>query len=481
MRASRLQTRLSRSPGVSDYLLALGLAAAALLCRQALSAIVPGLAFFIVVLPAVVIAGVFCGTLPAAVTAGLSGIGVAVPHFGPALLRWPPLNFAQLDALTYIASSCAILWATGTLRRVAAEAALAEARLAEVFRQIPGAGAILEAPHGKLLMRTAQSEDVLRQPEIPLPNSDRLRTYGGLHADGSPLAPGDYPIVRALRTGEQVSGEPLAYRQPDGRIVDLEVHAGPVRNADGAIVAAVGMAFDVTQRLEAERRLQRSEAQYRQTASSLQAALEERDVLMHEADHRIKNSLQLVVSLLRLQLRRVCDSDAREALSAAIARVTAIADAHLALQRSPDLRSLDLSQSMRDLCRNLGALNPSVEIRCDIAADLWMDAERALPLGLIASELLTNALRHAFAPGAPGVVTLKLQAAQTVLELIVADDGVGLPAAAVQRGLGSTVIAALARQIGAALQVDSAPGQGTRVTARMALAPPAEASAQAAQ
>jgi PAS domain S-box-containing protein len=583
----RFAARLSRRPAFADYLLAVGLAVVAVIGRAALDLLVaPGTALFITLFPAMVIAGVSFGTGPASLAAAVGAFALTALYFGKSVLAWPPFSPEQLDVLMFVPACGIVFWATSGLRRSAAVAAAAEARLREVFRQIPGAAAILQAPDGRLLMRSAQSDAVLGHPEGQVRKCDDLDSYCGVHEDGRPFAAGEYPIVRALKTGEIVHGEKLAYRHPDGRMVDLEVHAGPVRDAEGAIVAAVGMAFDITERVAAEQRIQESEARHRAVAERLHAAIDAgqlglweldlttrhirldakfarmlglpaepvempredlqafvqpqdqlrgtavlngaiaaggsysdelhmrtvqgearwlvtrgtvlgdmnkvvgvvsdlterrlredalhdalnaREVLMHEADHRIKNSLQLVVSLLRLQISRVADPDAKNALGAAISRVAAIADAHRALQCSPDLRSIEVGSMLADLCDRVGSLNPALTVSCDADLALSMDADQAIPLGLLVSEVLTNALRHAYKPGEAGEVRLAARASGGCLELTIADGGVGLPAIQGRRGLGSTLISGLARQIGATAETRGHPGAGTTFSLRMKL------------
>jgi PAS domain S-box-containing protein len=580
MRSTRFTDRLSRATTKGDYLLGLLVAAIAVLMRAGLDAVYPGVAPFIVLFPAIVLVGAFCGPGPAALAAMTGGAATARITFGDALLAWPPPhNTPQIDTLLALPACATVLWATSTLRRIAACAALAEARLAEVFRQIPGTAAIIEAPSGRVLLRSAQSDAVLGHPQIAVTSGD-LKNYGGLHPDGRPFAADDYPINRALRTGEVVEAERVTYRRPDGTIAQLEVHAGPVLDARGRVIASVGMAFDITDRVEAETRLIASEARHRAAAErlaaaidagalglwemdiasqqlrldgraaamlglpaepielpraavqahvhpddqartrerfdraleggggysdeycfrsdsgetrwvvsvgaalpdlriavgvisdvtdrrrreeALQAALQARDVLMHEADHRIKNSLQLVVSLLRLQLARVPDPDARHALAQAISRVDAVANAHLSLQASPDLRHIEIDTLLQELCLRVGSLNPALTVTCDATSLLSLDAEQAIPLGLLASEFLTNALRHAYAPGACGRVALTSRATDGALTIAVTDDGVGLPPGGARSGLGTTVIATLARQIGATVTRDSSPGRGTSI------------------
>jgi two-component sensor histidine kinase len=203
--------------------------------------------------------------------------------------------------------------------------------------------------------------------------------------------------------------------------------------------------------------------------AELRQALESRDLLLREVDHRVKNSLQLVASLLAIQRSRLSDPEAAGALDEAIARVRAVAETHRALYQSADLRNVALGRLLRDLCRQMGKLNASVTIDCSTDDDLVWDAERALPLGLIVSELLTNAVRHAYPAEQTGVVQARAAEEQGMLEIVISDTGIGLPPEPQggQRGLGTTIIRALARQVGAELDVQSRPGQGTSTTIRV--------------
>ena len=216
----------------------------------------------------------------------------------------------------------------------------------------------------------------------------------------------------------------------------------------------IGAIRDVT-----ERRL-REEA--------LRAALAARELLVREADHRIKNSLQLVVGLLTLQQRRLSDPEAAAGLASAAARVEAVAQSHLALQQSVDLTTIDFGQALRDLCARLATLSAGVQPDCVFAGSLLLDAERAIPLALIVSELLTNALRHAYPQGA-GTVIVHVETEADTIMISVSDTGIGFAPEAVAPGLGSTVVQTLARQIAAQVVTRSAPGAGTRTCVTLAL------------
>jgi len=201
----------------------------------------------------------------------------------------------------------------------------------------------------------------------------------------------------------------------------------------------------------------------------LQKMLAARDLLLREADHRIKNSLQLVASLLTMQRSRLADPGAAAALDHAIARVRAVAATHNALHQSADLRSVGFGRMLRDLCEHVAQLNASVAVECSADEDLELDAERAMPLGMIVSELLTNAVQHAYPAAQAGTVRAQAEDTEGTLNVVISDFGVGLPPTppAAPASLGTTIVSALARQIGAELHVQSRPGQGTSVSIRL--------------
>jgi two-component sensor histidine kinase len=322
-----------------------------------------------------------------------------------------------------------------------------------VLRQVPAAVAIIEPPDGRLTLRSDRSGDVLgHRPQLS-GNTVSWQHYGAIHADGTPFAPADYPILRALLTGETVEGEQFKYRRPDGRLIDLEVYAAPIRDQDGTSFAAVGIALDVSVRAEAERKLR--------------AMLDERELLLREADHRIKNSLQLVVGMLSLQHRHAASQETAEALADAIARVNAVGEAHLALRLSDDLKTIDFLDMLAAICRRLDVLSDTVRVTCAFGSPVMLEMDRAIPLALIVSELITNALRHAYAGKQEGDVHVTAGAEGNDLVLTVRDFGVGFDGATRRPGLGSRVTSSLAPKIGCTLQTHSRPGEGTCVTVQL--------------
>jgi PAS domain S-box-containing protein len=192
-----------------------------------------------------------------------------------------------------------------------------------------------------------------------------------------------------------------------------------------------------------------------------------RELLVREADHRIKNSLQLVTSLLTVQLRGIETPGAADALREAINRVNSIAASHLALQDSKDLKEVDVAITLKDLCAHFARLHPAVSIVCEPSGSLILDADRAIPLGLVVSEVLTNALRHAFPGRDAGTVAIEAWAESSQLIVRVKDNGVGIQKETGRSGLGSKIIRSLATQLAATIEIDGAPDAGTTVNLRL--------------
>ncbi len=292
------------------------------------------------------------------------------------------------------------------------------------------------------------------------------------------------PAGHALRTSEPVLSNDLATEERFRTPALLLEHG--VRGAINVIIQGDGVPFGV---LEADCQVPdaflQSDTGFLQNAANLlglavergrreaelEAALAARSLLLREADHRIKNSLQLVASLLSMQRSRLGDAPSVAAFDGAISRVRAIAEAHRALFQSRDLRSVGFDRMLEDICSYVGALSPNVTIRCQTGDELEIDSERAIPLGLIVNELLTNAVRHAYPHGADGEVVTWADRDGDDLRIVIADSGTGIAADPSRpRTLGGTIVLSLARQIGARCETVTKPGAGTKVTLRLAIA-----------
>jgi PAS domain S-box-containing protein len=197
---------------------------------------------------------------------------------------------------------------------------------------------------------------------------------------------------------------------------------------------------------------------------ALAKALAERETLLQEVHHRVKNNLQVVQSLLQLQRRTVSDAGSRDALQETALRVRAMALVHEQLYRSPSLRAVSLPNYVRDLARlvALGSARSPDEVALDLdVAALEVGVDRAVPLGLLLTELIGNAFKHAFPDGRRGRVAVTIRQDARGVRISVTDNGRGLPPdfdLARADTLGLQLAAGLARQLGGELTFQCAAG-----------------------
>lgn len=183
----------------------------------------------------------------------------------------------------------------------------------------------------------------------------------------------------------------------DGQILHTRLTISLLHTADGNPDYFVSVIEDITAQKHADQQLRDS--------------LHEKDVLLQEINHRVKNNLQVIASLLDLQSRRVADGSARSALEMTRDRIASMLLVHEQLHRSPDLRQVDFATYAQILAENLiytYALNPEgIELDLDVSAVLQLN--QAVACGLILNELVTNAIKHGLRPHATGYLQISLK------------------------------------------------------------------------
>lgn len=197
---------------------------------------------------------------------------------------------------------------------------------------------------------------------------------------------------------------------------------------------------------------------------SPEAALQRQEARQREAEHRVKNTLQLISSIVMLQGRRVSDDTARQALRAVQMRVAAVSVAHRHVTWSDDAEEVELSGLVREIVGDLAgsAGREGVDIELDLES-VHIPGRHGAPVALLVSETVGNALRHAFGDGVTGRVQVGLRRTADGFELSVADNGVGMDPAAPKTGFGLTVAQLMAQQLRGKL--DITPEQpGLRIT-----------------
>ena len=199
--------------------------------------------------------------------------------------------------------------------------------------------------------------------------------------------------------------------------------------------------------------------------TTLRKFLREKDVLLKEIHHRVKNNLQIISSLLHLQSRRIKDPQTLEIFRESCDRVQLMALIHEKLYGSADLSQLDFNDYLHSLAamilRSYADKSRNVRVDFQLQEQLQLSLDLAIPLGLIASELISNSLKHAFAPDEKGTITLELNQADSDITFCISDNGQGLApdfSMGDPASLGLRLVKLLAEQIEAQLTWSSAPG-----------------------
>jgi two-component sensor histidine kinase len=230
----------------------------------------------------------------------------------------------------------------------------------------------------------------------------------------------------------------------DGSIAWVEARAAQLKTHANAQPMIVLTLHDVTAQREHEQQME--------------ASLKEKEVLLGEIHHRVKNNLQVVQSLLRMSSRLLPPGEARTATENTIQRVHAMALVHERLYRTKDVASLSLSDYLRDLFKGVVASNSAppgqIQLRLD-TEEIPLSLDLAIPFGLLANELISNCFKHGFPDGRKGTVEISIHRVKGVVRLAVSDDGAGLPEhfdAAACPSMGMKLAASLAHQLGGSLK-----------------------------
>lgn len=270
--------------------------------------------------------------------------------------------------------------------------------------------------------------------------------------------PGDREAVNAAYTGSLATREPyrITHRiqTADGRVKHVEERCETDFAADGAPLRSRGTVQEITVRVETE--------------EALRASVREKETLLREVHHRVKNNLQIVSSLLHFQAKRVKHPDDLAAFADARNRLWSMSLVHEKLYRSSDLSAIDMRDYLRELIagmqQSLEAASRSITV--ELTADpIRLSVEAAMPVGMIVGELLTNVFKHAFpADRRNGRVEVSVTVSGSQAEIGVTDNGVGLPetfSPESSESFGWQLVRALTAQLDGEVRV--AAGAGTRV------------------
>ena len=244
------------------------------------------------------------------------------------------------------------------------------------------------------------------------------------------------------------------YIRKDGAAIWVRLSASLARDVHGAPEFFISQIENIDERMRQQQQIR--------------AALSEKEMLLREVYHRVKNNLQVIRSLLNLQSRTLPQGEARRAMQETAARVRSMALVHEKLYQSGNLSSIAMREFTRDLIAQVrestGLDTDRVSIETEIA-ELSMGPDTAIPLGLMMNELISNCVKHGFPNGRRGRIVVRLVARDDGAELVVEDDGVGLPEGfdpAQSKSMGLRLATSLARQLGGPLEHQSQRDRGSR-------------------
>ena len=227
--------------------------------------------------------------------------------------------------------------------------------------------------------------------------------------------------------------------RPNGEIRWIACKGAPVFDNAGNVIRLLGIFQDIT-----ERKLVEEQAK---------ASLEEKEVLLREIHHRVKNNLQVVSSLLALQAVQTPNEAASDALMESCRRIQVMADIHNRLYKSSDIARIDFNDFIHKLAKDIVSSNSTAAAPIDLEVDLasvTLNIDAAIPFSLIISELLSNSVKHAFVGRSEGTIRIALEHQGKHLHLRLEDNGIGIPETKDWEAFGSLglkLVHALAEQL----------------------------------
>jgi two-component sensor histidine kinase len=275
------------------------------------------------------------------------------------------------------------------------------------------------------------------------------------------VAPEDLPELvdrfRRAIAGEAISPHVRAEMiRKDGTHVPIELSMANLI-LDGRVIGRVGVARDITDRRRAE--------------EQIHVSLQEKEVLLKEIHHRVKNNLQIISSLLNLQSKYINDSQALQMFIDSQNRVKSMALIHEILFQSREIAKIDFAEYIKNisiqLFRSYDAYSKKITLVINVK-DIILDVDTAIPCGLIVTELVSNSLKYAFMDGRKGEISIEFSSDHSgLLTLIVSDNGIGFPENIEfekMESLGLKLVVALANQLAGTVELDHSKGTTFKIT-----------------
>jgi two-component system, sensor histidine kinase PdtaS len=323
----------------------------------------------------------------------------------------------------------------------------AQAQFRALLEAAPDAMVVADR-RGEIILINGQTRRLFGYEREELLGRSMALLMPGRPGSGEPHGDGPFDPFRLREMG---SGLEVSARRKDGTEFPADVSLSPMESEEGILIIAA--IRDVTDRKSAEELIRKS--------------LVEKEALLKEIHHRVKNNLQIISSLLRLQADRIRDEHGLAMLRESEERVNSMSLIHEMLYQSSDLAHVNFGDYVRSLTSELlqSYDTGSGRIGLDLHMEtLELDINWAIPMGLIINELVSNSLKYAFPDSRAGTLSVRLSSMGGEMALDVRDDGIGLPPDFAQRrksSLGLQIVESLCHQLGAAFEFGGGDG-GTR-------------------
>lgn len=280
----------------------------------------------------------------------------------------------------------------------------------------------------------------------PKPGDDPINDYPGMQPSARKKWKDAY---RKVFNGESINFVSSSFSNK-GKPVYTNIFLNPIFDEKKKVVELSGMGHDITDKVFAEDKLNES--------------LKEKDILLKEVHHRVKNNLQVISSIFNLQSSYSKEEYVRELLKESQNRIKSMAYIHESLYKSSEFGKIDFEEYLKVLSKNLLQSYSISGNRISLITEtekVLLDLDLAIPCGLIVNEIVSNSLKHAFDEQDRGVIAIALKNGKENVKLRLADDGIGIPPYVIQGKsdtLGFQLIETLVEQIRGGLEIDNSTG-----------------------
>lgn len=442
---------------VLGYAVGLALFMLALALRFALEPVIPEFPF-ITFIPAVIISAFLAGSRAGTFCAALSFLAAWYWFVDPT--NPFSMGFNEVVGLVLFVAIIAIdIAIIAVAARAVEDLIVKEAQLNTIVETVPVGLVMAEFPSGKIVGGNKYVEQMVRHPVLYSPDVHSYSEWVSFHEDGSRVDGHDYPLAAILLRGEENPSIDVQYQRGDGSRAWTRMSARPVRDTRGVITGGVAALIDIDEQHNAR--------------VALEDALRSKELLLHEVNHRVKNSLHLVNSFLFLEALKIDDGEAHSAIMVARSKVDMIARVHQLLYESGMHNRVDMKIAIEEIVNDLvlSAGRDDVKLEFSFSGDLMVNISQASPLVLVVNEIITNSLKYGLTSKQPKLTVSAVNESEEIT-LIIEDNGPGISPITAEKkpGLGNQIMEGLVHQMRGEIVVQSA-GSGTRVVLKVPHSP----------